>query len=115
MNMDRKKELKQQYKEIKINAGVYQVRNIQNEKVFITSTRNLKTINGKLFGLKNGSFPNKKLEQDLQQFGAEAFVFEVLEVLEKKEEGYFDEKDALKKLEQKWLERVQPFGERGYN
>ena len=30
--MDRKKELKQQYKETKSQAGVYQVRNILNEK-----------------------------------------------------------------------------------
>jgi hypothetical protein len=115
MNMDRKRELKQQYKEIKINAGVYQIRNTQNQKIFIASTRNLKTLNGKLFMLKNGSFPNNKLQRELKEFGAEAFVFEILEVLEKKEDGYFDEKDALKKLEEKWLEKIQPFGERGYN
>jgi precorrin-6B methylase 1 len=115
MNMNRKRELKQQYKEIKIDAGVYQVKNIQNQKVFITSTRNLKTLNGKLFMLKNGNFTNNKLQQDLNEFGADAFVIEVLEVLKKPEEGYFDEKDALKKLEEKWLEKVQPFGEDGYN
>jgi hypothetical protein len=115
MNMDRKRELKQQYKEIKIDAGVYQIRNTQNQKILITSTRNLKTMNGKQFMLQNGSFPNNKLKQDLQEFGAEAFVIEVLEVLEKKEDVFFDEKDALKKLEEKWLEKVQPFGERGYN
>ncbi len=115
MDMDRKKELKQQYQEIKIDAGVYQIRNTINQKIFITSTRNLKTINGKLFGLKNGSFPNRKLQQDLHEFGPETFVIEVLEVLEKKEDAYFDEKDALKKLKEKWLEKIQPFGDRGYN
>ncbi|MDD4802347.1 MAG: GIY-YIG nuclease family protein [Syntrophomonas sp.] len=113
--MDRKKQLKQQYKEIKIDAGVYQVRNIKNGKIFITSTRNLKTINGKKFGLVNGSFPNEKLQKELQEYGAEAFVFEVLEVLEKKESPFFDEKNALQKLEHKWLENIQPFGDRGYN
>jgi hypothetical protein len=115
MNMDRKRELKQQYKEIKTDSGVYQIRNTQNQKILIISTRNLKTINGKQFMLKNGSFPNNKLQQDLQEFGADAFVIETLEVLEKPEEGYFDEKAALKKLVEKWLEKVQPFGERGYN
>jgi hypothetical protein len=55
------------------------------------------------------------LQQEWREFGAEAFVFEVLEVLEKKEDGYFDIKDALKKLEAEWVERLQPFGERGYN
>lgn len=36
--MDRKKELKQLYKETKIEAGVYQIRNTVNNKVFIGST-----------------------------------------------------------------------------
>ena len=115
MNEDRKKLLKEQYKEIKVDAGVYQIKNIQNQKIFISSTRNLKTLNGKLFMLKNGSFINHKLDQDLKLFGAEAFVIEVLEVLPRPDQGYFDEKDALKKLEAKWLSQLQPFGEHGYN
>jgi hypothetical protein len=115
MNEDRKKLLKEQYKEIKVDAGVYQIKNIQNQKIFISSTRNLKTLNGKLFMLKNGSFINHKLDQDLKLFGAEAFVIEVLEVLPRPDQGYFDEKDALKKLEAKWLNQLQPFGEHGYN
>jgi hypothetical protein len=39
----------------------------------------------------------------------------VLEVLEEPEEGFFDKKDELKRLEKKWLEKLQPFGENGYN
>ena len=31
------------------------------------------------------------------------------------EEGFFDKKDELKKLEKKWLEKLQPYGERGYH
>jgi len=33
----------------------------------------------------------------------------------KKDEPFFDVADALKKLEQKWIEKLQPCGERGYN
>jgi uncharacterized membrane protein YheB (UPF0754 family) len=115
MDMDRKKILKDQYKEIKIEAGIYQIRNIHNQKIFVDSTRNLKTLNGKLFMLKTGSFINDRLQKELKEFGAEAFAIEILEVLEKKEDRYFDEKNALKKLEEKWLEKLQPFGDRGYN
>lgn len=115
MRPERKRELKEQYKEMKSEAGVYQVRNTVNQRVLVMSTRNLKTINGKLFGLQNGSFFNNKIKEDLELYGAEAFVIEVLEILEKPEEGFFDEKDALKKLEKKWLDRLQPFGSRGYN
>lgn len=113
--MDKKRELKQKYKEIPIEAGVYQIRNTQNQKILIASTRNLKTLNGKQTQLKSGFYLNKMLNEELQEFGAEAFVVEVLEVLEKQEGAFFDEKDALKKLEAEWLDKLQPFGERGYN
>ena len=113
--MNRKSELKQQYKETKIEAGVYQIRNTKNQKIFIESTPNLKTINGKRFTLDMGSFQNKLLQTEWKEFGAEAFVFETLEILKTPEHGYFDAKDALKKLKEKWLDELQPYGEQGYN
>lgn len=112
--MDRR-ELKRQAREVKVEAGVYQVRNTQNGKVFVNATRNLKTINGQRFSLETGGHINKALQQDWNTFGGQAFVIEVLEVLEKPETGYFDEKDQLKKLKAKWLEQLKPYGERGYN
>lgn len=114
-DMDRKKELKQQYKEIKTEGGVYQIRNTKNQKVFVVTTPNLKTINGRQIELVRGGHRNKQLQEEWNLFGKEAFVFEVLEVLEEKEEGFFDKAEELKKLEAKWLEKLQPFGERGYN
>ena len=113
--MERKKELKRLYKEWKPQAGVYQIKNTKNQKIFIDSTMNLKTINGKKFALNLGGHVNKSLQEDWNRFGEEAFVFEVLETLKVKENGYFDAKDALKKLKQKWLDTLQPYGERGYN
>lgn len=113
--MNRKKELKQQYMETKIEAGVYQIRNTVNQKIFVGSTRNFKTLNGKKFELEQGSSMNKALQKEWNEFGKDAFEFEVLEVLEKKETGFFDEKRELEKLEGKWLEKLQPFGGQGYN
>ncbi|SFC85605.1 GIY-YIG catalytic domain-containing protein [Bacillus sp. OV322] len=113
--MDRKKELKQQYKEITIEAGVYQIKNTGNQKIFVGSTRNLKTLNGVLFSLENGVNFNKKLQAEWKEFGKNAFTIEVLEVLKKKDVPYYNEKEALGDLEKKWLEKLQPFGERGYN
>lgn len=112
--MDRK-ELKRQAAEIKTESGVYQIRNTRDGKLFVDSTRNLKTLNGQRFMLEMGSHRNKALQQDWSQLGADAFVFEVLEVLKKPEEGYFDEVDALKKLKAKWMQQLQPYGERGYH
>lgn len=114
--MDRKKELKQQFKETPIEAGIYQIKNEKNNKVFIGSTRNLKSLNGKKFMLEtNGFTPNKQLQIDWNQYGKEAFSFTILEKLKKKDDPYFNEKEALAQLEEKWLEEVQPFGENGYH
>jgi hypothetical protein len=112
--MDRK-ELTRAAKEIKTESGVFQIKNTRNGKRFIATTPNLKSTNGQQFTLEMGSHMNKALQQDWNTFGKDAFTLEVLEVLEQPETGYFDRKDALKKLEAKWLEQLQPYGERGYN
>ena len=114
--MDRKKELKHQFKETPVEAGVYQIKNEKNNKVFIGSTRNLKSLNGIKFMLEtNGFTPNKLLQNDWNQFGKDAFTFTILEKLKKKDEPYFNEKEALALLEEKWVEKLVPFGENGYH
>ncbi len=113
--MDRKKELKEIYKEMKIEAGVYQIKNTQSGKIFIGTTRNFKTLNGLKFSLKAGTFTNKELQKDWSDYGEGAFSIEILEVLKKKDDPYFNEKEALSELENKWLDELQPYEERGYN
>lgn len=109
--MDHKKELVRQYKEMKTVGGVYQVRNTINQKILVVATPNLKTINGRYAG----GFMNKKIQAEYDQFGADVFVFEVLEELEQKDDPYYDYRRELKKIEEKWLQKLQPYGERGYN
>ncbi|MGJ7921218.1 GIY-YIG nuclease family protein [Neobacillus sp. LXY-4] len=113
--MDRKKELKQQYKETKIEAGVYQIKNTRNGKIYLGSTKNFKTLNGKKFMLETGGERNQQLQKEWNEFGKDAFIIEILEVLEQKETGYFDLKRELEKLEEKWMNTLQPYGERGYH
>ncbi|CAJ1004034.1 MULTISPECIES: GIY-YIG nuclease family protein [Bacillales] len=113
--MDRRAELKQLYKEMKTEAGVYRITNRQNGKVFIGSTMNLKTINGTQFQLNYGSHKNSKLQQEWNEYGKDAFDIEVVERLEVKQDKYQETKDKLKKLEETWMEKLQPFGERGYH
>ncbi len=115
MDSERKKELRQQYKEIKTQSGVFQIRNTKNQKILVLSTPNIKTMTGKSCELRMGSYRNEQLQKEWNQYGEDSFVFEVLELLEEKEEGYFDIKDDLKKLKDKWLEKLQPYGEKGYN
>ena len=109
-----KKEAKQNYKLNPQPMGVFQIRNLTNEKVFVGSSLNLDGIlNRHKFALIAGSHQNKALQADWNEFGAENFAFEILEELEPREN--LDNKRELNFLEDLWLEKLQPFGERGYN
>lgn len=112
---DRRDELKQAYKEMKTEAGVFQIKNTVNGKALVTATPNLKTMEGKRFQLRMGSHKNAELQAEWKQFGEDAFEFEVLEALEDKEQGALARQEALRLLEEKWLDKLQPYGDRGYN
>ncbi|MBB6024439.1 hypothetical protein HNR77_005549 [Paenibacillus sp. JGP012] len=114
-HMNRRKELQEQAKEVKTEAGVYQIRNERNGKVYIDSTLNLKTVNGQRFMLQMGSHLNRRLQAEWNEYGESAFVIEVLEVLKKDDNPFADPKDALAKCLNSWLEKLEPYGERGYH
>jgi hypothetical protein len=108
-------ELLQQYKEIKIEAGVYQIKNTLNGKVYVDGTPDLRSLNGKTVTLNTGSHTNKLLQKEWAEFGQHAFVIEVLEILKPNDNQYVVLRDELKKLKEIWIEKLQPFGERGYH
>ena len=115
MDKDRKKEIIAQYKLEKKQAGIYQIRNTQNGRILVAAAMNLTSMNGKKFMLETGSHDNKALQADWNSMGEDKFEFTVLEVLKEKEDGYFDKKGELRKLEEKWLAKLAPYGEKGYN
>lgn len=111
-----RKELKREYKQNLRPMGVFQIRNTVNEKVFIGSTLNLPGIfNRHEFQLKMGGHPNKILQADWNVFGAENFEFEILEEVFPRENPDYDYAADLEVLEDLWLEKLEPYGERGYN
>lgn len=113
--MDQKRELRQQYKETKTQAGIYQVRNSKNQKALVASTPNIKILTRIKLDLEQGIYRNNFVQKEINEYGKDAFVIEVLEVLEVKDDGYFDVRFELKKLEKKWLDKLQPYGDKGYN
>jgi hypothetical protein len=82
--MDRKKELKQLYKETPVEAGIYQIKNTKNLKCFIGSTKNLKTLNGVKFMLDMDGHTNKELQKEWLEYGKEAFEINVIETSKRK-------------------------------
>ncbi len=114
--MKTRKNIHMEYKERIIPAGIFQVKNIANGKVLLGSSLNLEgPLNRHKFMLKIGSHTNKELQKEWSEFGADQFIFEILELVNVKDDPNFNLKDELTLLEQIWLEKLQPFGERGYN
>lgn len=112
---NRRKELQAIYKEIKQESGVYRIVHKASGKSFIASLPNLKSMDGRRFELNNGSFQNKELQQDWKTYGEDAFEFEVLEVLKPSENTYVSIREQLGELENKWLAKLTPYDDLGYN
>jgi group I intron endonuclease len=111
-----KQDIKREYKERPKPAGVFQVKNTGNGKVLLGSSLNLEgPLNSHKFMLQIGRHRNAALQKEWNTFGPEKFVFEVLEVVKVKDDPNFNLIDELTLLEQIWIEKLQPFGERGYN
>ncbi len=114
--MKTREELKREYKERRKPAGIFQVRNKVNGKVLLGSSLNLEgPLNSHKFMLAIGRHRNEKLQQEWNEYGADQFVFEVLEEVKFKDDPEFNLNDELTLLEEIWLEKIQPFGDRGYN
>jgi hypothetical protein len=114
--MDRKSELKRQYRENPPAAGVFVVTNRANGKVFVGSGHNVQgVLNSQQAQLKWHSHMTRSLQQDFDKFGAEQFEFAVVDTIESSTEPGHDLDDELKALEALWLDKLQPYDDKGYN
>ncbi len=97
--------------------GIVQVKNMRNNRVSITASANTAgTINSIRFQLRMGAFlPSPELTKDWKEMGEQNFSFEVLDELKPVDDPDHDYGDDLKALEMMWMEKLKPFGERGYH
>ena len=111
-----KKQLKKNYQQDRRPMGVFLIRNNLSDKVFLGAGIDLQgLINRHKFQLKNGTHPNKSLQADWNKLGDSNFAVEILDELKPPNDPAFDSGAELTVLANLWLERLQPFGERGYN
>jgi chromosome condensin MukBEF complex kleisin-like MukF subunit len=111
-----KKELKRFYKENPKPMGIYQVKNLSNGKILIGGAMDVKgKINSCKFQLENGSHFNKELQQDYNKAGDSNFSFEIIDILETKDIPETDYEQELQTLLDMWIEKLQPFDDKGYN
>ncbi len=82
-NMDRKKQLKEQYKQMKTDMGVFMVKKKNNNKYLLIGTQNLNGMMNRVkFQLENGSYTNGELQKDWNESSPDDFEFTILETLE---------------------------------
>ncbi|HEX7295140.1 MAG TPA: GIY-YIG nuclease family protein [Pyrinomonadaceae bacterium] len=115
MKNKRHKALTQQYKDTSRPLGVFLIRNSKTDRVFLGCGIDLRgTINRHKFQLSSGTHPNRELQMDWNNLGPNNFEFEIVEELEPRSDP-FDPKTELEFMEKMWLERLKPYGVRGYN
>jgi hypothetical protein len=115
MKMDRKR-LIREYKERPKPMGVFRVTNRAEQRSLVGSSVDAPAaLNRERFQLKAGLHPNAALQADWNRLGAEAFEFELLDSLDPSDRSDADRAEDLAVLERLWLEKLSPYGARGYN
>jgi len=114
--MKDKRQAKLEYKMSQRPIGVFQIRNLLNGKVYVGSSVNLDAMFNRIrFQLCAGAHINKGLEADWKLYGTGKFEFEVLEKIEQNLGDDHDYARDLEALEDLWLDKLQPYDDRGYN
>lgn len=114
-NMIDKKQIKQDYKQLKEPYGLYIVSCTENNKFFIGQTMNP---SGKLKRVKMeldyGTHPYKNLQEDYNKYGEDKIKIEVLVQFEIKDETQSELKIKLKNLLKEWKDKLQKEGKEHY-
>ncbi len=111
-----KNEIKRQYKETVQPMGIYQMRNLSNGKIFVGGSKNLRAKqNSFQFQEKLSAHESSEFMEDYNKYGRDNFAFEILDYLDPKEGPNHDYTKDLETLLELWIEKLQPFDEKGYN
>jgi hypothetical protein len=108
-NIDKKK-LREQYKERKVTGGVFVIKNTITGNMLLQSAIDLQGSRNRFeFSQSTGltNYTNARLNAELHEHGQKAFIFEVLDALEKKDDQTPKEfTEEVKLLEEMWRERL---------
>jgi hypothetical protein len=98
-----RREAVRQYKERKVPLGIFSIRCIPTDEVWVGASRNLDgQRNSSFFGLKLGSHRNRQMQAAWNGHGESAFEFAVVELLEDEELGPVGRDTWLKERERHW-------------
>lgn len=132
MDHKRRKELVAEYQQRPRRLGIYQICNLKNGKVWINSSYNLHgALNKETFLLNTGVHSVFVLQEEWNTYGEEAFKLDILDEI-KLEEGesligmipidvpvshpaFKKYREELELMQQMWLDKLQPYGDKGYH
>ena len=113
---ERKKELRETYKQTPRTAGIIAIRNKKNGKVFIAASVNVNALINKSKAVLNfGSHLNSALQEEWNSYGAESFEIEILDTLDPEEHMTEVPADDVNELFDLWFTKLEPYGDKGYH
>ena len=105
--MDRKKALRE-YKEAPRPAGVYRVQHTPSGRTLLGASPDAPAMLNRIrFQLQSRGHPNRQLQADWIADGADAFLFEVVDLLPPLESEEKDPAEELALLEEMWREKLK--------
>ena len=113
--MNSRHELTRQYKETPPAMGVYVIRNIVDNRVFVNASLSLSgAMNRDRFELGLKAHRSKGLLADWMRLGAGNFRFEVIDTLKRRDDPDFDYRSELVELLELWREELERRSDRSY-
>ncbi len=95
------------YKKRKVESGIYAVRCVPSDQVWIGSAPDLSTIQNRLwFTLRLGNNAHRSLQEAWTAYGSEAFTFEVVERLTDDDDPGYIRTAVLKSLHAHWMAKL---------
>ncbi|NMB20079.1 MAG: GIY-YIG nuclease family protein [Firmicutes bacterium] len=110
--MDRRRELKEEYRLMKPAMGVFRIHSEETGKCYLEGTTNLRaSMNRAIFQLNFGSHPNLELQSDWKKWGQKSFSITVIDELPYNEDDTStDYKDEVVELKEIWEEKLKNDG-----
>ena len=104
----KRKEMIEQFKQMKPDMGIYWIRSHTTNKYYLETSQNLKgKMNSTKFKLNAGAHPNQELQSEWKKQGEDHFNIEILELLEyDKDESKTDYTEELEILRLVWEEKL---------
>ncbi len=103
--MKTRAEIKREYKEAVREMGIIAIKNLRNGRMWLGATPNPEaTLRRHRFTLSLGSSWHKELQKDWNEFGEDAFSFEIIDTLKPDPEK--DKEEELAELEEMWREKL---------